>query len=491
MAKRKAGSDAGARKDAKTSSVPFVRTIETDESKDLQTQLASGPYTDGDGVFSDILMPCSPDEFFEHTWEKMPLFISRPSLRQWYSDWLSEESIFELLADEDSDVQYGFNLDVTAYNGEERQDFNYNSDPAEENGHVKAALVRQRFKQQGASLRLLHPQRYFPHLAHRMALLEQVFGTCVGCNAYLTPPDSQGFAPHWDDIDAFILQLEGSKRWRIAKHWHKQENYLARYSSPDLASCDFSEWDDILLQPGDMLYMPRGVIHQAQAESGMSSLHLTISANQHNTWADFLELALPAAVRIASEEVLEMRESLPQHFTSYMGVMHSTDEALEIERAAFVERAHSALDAVLQNIPFDSTADRMAALFLRQRLPPPASVSEVDRPGNGRKLSKTSKVCLAGKDIARLVGEDDMLVVYHCMSNDREKHASAPSGADDEAYSGRLEFDMDTAGTLESLLIELPFHGKGKQLSKVLPSITEADVAVAQRLHGAGILLVT
>ncbi len=50
---------------------------------------------------------------------------------------------------------------------------------------------------------------------------------------------------------------------------------------------------------------------------------------------------------------------------------------------------------------------------------------------------------------------------------------------------------MDTAGTLESLLIELPFHGKGKQLSKVLPSITEADVAVAQRLHGAGILLVT
>ena len=67
----------------------------------------------------------------------------------------------------------------------------------------------------------------------------------------------------------------------------------------------------------------------------------------------------------------------PSRVTPIQGVMHSTDEALEIERAAFVERAHSALDAVLQNIPFDSTADRMAALFLRQRLPPPASVSEV------------------------------------------------------------------------------------------------------------------
>ena len=59
------------------------------------------------------------------------------------------------------------------------------------------------------------------------------------------------------------------------------------------------------------------------------------------------------------------------------GVMHSADEALEAEREAFVERAHSALDAVLQNIPFDSTADQMAASFLRQRLPPPASVSQV------------------------------------------------------------------------------------------------------------------
>ena len=57
--------------------------------------------------------------------------------------------------------------------------------------------------------------------------------------------------------------------------------------------------------------------------------------------------------------------------------MHSADEAVETERAAFVERAHSVLDAVLQNIPFDSTADQMAARFLRQRLPPPVVDSQV------------------------------------------------------------------------------------------------------------------
>lgn len=50
-------------------------------------------------------------------------------------------------------------------------------------------------------------------------------------------------------------------RWRIAKHWQKQENYLARYSSPDLAGDDFSGWEDVFMQPGDLLYLPRGGRH--------------------------------------------------------------------------------------------------------------------------------------------------------------------------------------------------------------------------------------
>lgn len=43
--------------------------------------------------------------------------------------------------------------------------------------------------------------------------LEGFFRCAIGCNAYLTPPGSQGFAPHSDDIDAFVLQMEGSKRY--------------------------------------------------------------------------------------------------------------------------------------------------------------------------------------------------------------------------------------------------------------------------------------
>ena len=32
---------------------------------------------------------------------------------------------------------------------------------------------------------------------------------------YLTPPGTQGFAPHYDDIEAFVLQLEGKKHWKV------------------------------------------------------------------------------------------------------------------------------------------------------------------------------------------------------------------------------------------------------------------------------------
>lgn len=67
-----------------------------------------------------------------------------------------------------------------------------------------------------------------------------------------------------------------------------------------------------------ILSLYAGTIHQAQSLPDQSSLHLTISANQRNTWADFCALALPAAIDLACDEDISLRESLPLDFTSYM-----------------------------------------------------------------------------------------------------------------------------------------------------------------------------
>ena len=79
----------------------------------------------------------------------------------------------------------------------------------------------------------------------------------VGANAYLTPGgcQNQGFAPHYDDIDAFILQLEGYKHWKVYEPFSKQET-LPRESSRDFTEEDMKGKDPVIevdLGPGDVL----------------------------------------------------------------------------------------------------------------------------------------------------------------------------------------------------------------------------------------------
>jgi len=40
-----------------------------------------------------------------------------------------------------------------------------------------------------------------------LSTLQDLFGCMVGANIYLTPPGTQGFAPHFDDIEGFVMQV--------------------------------------------------------------------------------------------------------------------------------------------------------------------------------------------------------------------------------------------------------------------------------------------
>ena len=46
---------------------------------------------------------------------------------------------------------------------------------------------------------------------------------------------------------------------------------------------------EVVLEPGDLLYFPRGTIHQASTLPDSHSLHITVSTFQKNSWADLLE----------------------------------------------------------------------------------------------------------------------------------------------------------------------------------------------------------
>lgn len=103
--------------------------------------------------------------------------------------------------------------------------------------------------------------------------LEQRFGFPVQANAYSTPATARGFAVHHDTHDVFVLQVSGTKRWRIYAPVLELPTSSQRWS-PALGDPG-QPVEDLTLEPGDTLYLPRGWPHEAVAQED-DSLHITV-----------------------------------------------------------------------------------------------------------------------------------------------------------------------------------------------------------------------
>jgi len=105
----------------------------------------------------------------------------------------------------------------------------------------------------GWSVRILHPQRWCDPVFLFLSAFERHWGSVAGCNAYLTPAGSQGFSPHFDDIEAFVIQTEGKKRWKLYAPRTAAE-VLPRFSSPNFEEGEIGEPIlDVELEAGDLL----------------------------------------------------------------------------------------------------------------------------------------------------------------------------------------------------------------------------------------------
>jgi ribosomal protein L16 Arg81 hydroxylase len=130
----------------------------------------------------------------------------------------------------------------------------------------------------GATLVLQGLHRLWPPLVDLAGGLGRELGVPVQVNAYLTPPGNQGFATHYDTHAVFVLQVAGTKRWRVhppvvrdpveRQPWGGRAGEVAAVAAgePHL---------DAVLAPGDSLYLPRGWLHAADALEDWS-LHLTL-----------------------------------------------------------------------------------------------------------------------------------------------------------------------------------------------------------------------
>lgn len=287
-----------------------------------------------------VLNPVSKDDFYKNYWEKKPLLIPRAD-NNYFKDLLSSEQIEEMVSTLDPKRN-----EFDMVNADEQVKRNLFID---DDGRVNPSGVFKLFDQ-GATMILQRLHRRHPQLARFCAAMEAEFSHQFQTNIYFTPAKAKGFKVHYDTHDVFVLQVEGEKDWSIyneavelpisGQHFERGKHELGE------------ETMTFHLKAGDMVYIPRGWMHEARSLDS-NSLHITVGALTYS-WADFITDAVGAVCM--SEPSL--RNALP---SGYAKADYDTSQMLEL----FEEH----LKTIAEKSDFDKTHKHFKDMFVNSRRP--------------------------------------------------------------------------------------------------------------------------
>ncbi|MGF1627379.1 MAG: cupin domain-containing protein [Alphaproteobacteria bacterium] len=287
-----------------------------------------------------LVAPLGRSRFLGEFWEQRPLTLTRHA-PGYFGDLLSLDDIDRVLTANllrVEDVQLtdaAREIGPTAY-----------SHPS---GVIDVARLFQLFAD-GSTI--VMPQLHFrvPRLAELCRMLENELSARFQTNIYLTPGGAQGFKRHYDSHDVFILQIAGRKHWRL-------------YDSPialPLRGQGFRPGDAgagaqsaaFTLEPGDVAYIPRGMMHEAESDDEMS-LHITVGVLVR-TWHDLFVEAM-SGVSLTDDA---FRRSLPTGFVK-----------AGFDRAGARLQFSDLLRRMADHMDFDSALDRFADELVATRHP--------------------------------------------------------------------------------------------------------------------------
>jgi lysine-specific demethylase/histidyl-hydroxylase NO66 len=123
---------------------------------------------------------------------------------------------------------------------------------------------------QGSTLICNGIHKSVPAISQLCRQLGHELGFPVQANAYITPPGAQGFSKHADNHEVLALQLHGHKVWTL----HPVSSVAVT----------------IVTHPGDALYIPAGLAHEA-ASAEEASVHITLGLRAVYDWQLVEELA--------------------------------------------------------------------------------------------------------------------------------------------------------------------------------------------------------
>lgn len=242
----------------------------------------------------------------------------------------------------------------------------------------------------GATLLFRDVQRHLEPFALLCREVERHTGASCKANVYATPPGGKGFEAHYDTHDVFLLQLEGSKKWTIYGAPLSLplvgQPHIATEHEPGAVQMEF------VLEKGDLLYLPRGVIHEGRSGNDVS-VHATIGI-QVRRWSDAV---IEAAARLFLQDP-EFRRALPADIGD-----PSFDAAAASRHLAFLlRRLADAADTA-------GTIDHFARDFVVARKPlVPGQLRQL---AAARGLTSESRFGIRPSVIPRLDVEGDQLVI--------------------------------------------------------------------------------
>lgn len=330
-------------------------------------------------IFQHLLNDMEMDVFQRDYWEKRPIVFRRDAdntsvqrerpLDSSFLKIFSRQQLVDIL--KGNKMTFETNMSMMKYVDDEKIPYEIPRKSLKKFGeHIFYKDVEKAMKK-GNTVQFFQPQRYSDNLYTISSGFEYVFGTLAGASAYLTPIDAQGLAPHYDDIEAFIIQTEGTKKWRL----YKNTVSLPETHSQDIKRDDLpKDCAEFTLYPGDMLYFPRGTIHEALSQDSFST-HVTISLYQKNNVKALLERTLPNTMARMFDTVAALRDGLPIRMNRFLG---SAVPHLDSKQNASRDEYHAKMKALLHAMvdemsleDIDDAADKFSMDFNRNRLPPP------------------------------------------------------------------------------------------------------------------------
>lgn len=219
-------------------------------------------------ALQQLLEPVEISHFLQHVWTQKSRFISGDGNRR-FDRFFSWEILNDLLNYHELDAAMRLAVDGKVLDPKENANFLQHC-------------------QDGATLIIDRVHKLVPELGQFVEQLRFQIGHPLQVNLYCSWPGKQGFRCHYDTHDVFILQIDGSKEWNVFTDTFKYP--LKTQKCAHLQSPEEPPYLNCLLEPGDVLYIPRGHWHYALALD-RPSLHLTLGIHG-KTGIDFLEWAI-------------------------------------------------------------------------------------------------------------------------------------------------------------------------------------------------------